>query len=582
MLCASQITDRCEEFKKHIESFDEIIEKSLNDMNVPGAAISVYADGEIILQKGYGYRDADNRLPVTTETLFPIGSITKSITALTLLTLVDQGVIDIDDKIVDLNPNFRLGDGNLTYEMTLRDYLTHMSGFPRHDGVWFGEKLSRDDLVKKLRFLKPAIPYRSGFIYQNIGYAIIGNALEHITNKSWEDLVRERIFTPVGMDACVFDLQDMINYGNYATGYVSIGNKGISAVQNIDPTTIGPAGSIKANLEDMSKLLKAFVNKCPGLMQETTWKEMVTPKVISKLVCCEEYGVDEYVTMEAYGPGMIIISYRNHLCAFHGGNIDGFSSIFMSFPKDNLGLVILTNKQDSPLPYLFSAMIMDKLLQLPEVDWLKKYHDIAEKYTSVIQVGEVSDNDSNSKPTHPISEYAGEYEEPAYGELIVSVLPDDSLCAKFHGYNILLKHTRYNIFKPSNNSDFPFITGLRFKFEEDANGNINSVLVPFEPKVCDISFKKQKQANTFDEEYLQKFVGHYNYSGFDISIESGNKRLLAKTFGRSPFELIPTEINLFSVKGFDGHVVKFIYDGDNIQSINLVQPSGDIYTALKS
>ena len=184
--------------KGNLDGFDDFMAKAMQEFKVPGAAVAVVKDGKILLAKGYGYRDVARKLPVTGTTLFPIASITKSFTVTSLGTLADQGKLDWDKPVREYLPGFRMYDPVTTEQLTTRDMVTHRSGLPRHDLVWYSSSFTREQLVEKLRYLEPNKPIRSTFQYNNLMFLTAGYLGGRIAGTSWEELVRRARARPAG------------------------------------------------------------------------------------------------------------------------------------------------------------------------------------------------------------------------------------------------------------------------------------------------------------------------------------------------------------------------------------------------
>lgn len=188
--------------------FDQSVEQALIDFDIPGIAIGVVANGEVILSKGYGIRDRNNERPVTENTLFAIGSCTKAFTTFVLGTLVDEGLIEWDMPVVNYIPEFRLWDQHANQHITVRDLVTHRSGLPRHDFVWYNSIASREELVSRLQYLEPVCDLREKVYYNSLMYITAGYLAERVTGLSWEDIVSSRIFSPLGMNESNFSVHD--------------------------------------------------------------------------------------------------------------------------------------------------------------------------------------------------------------------------------------------------------------------------------------------------------------------------------------------------------------------------------------
>src|SRR5262249_11433827 len=182
-----------------LDGFDNDVERAMKELHAPGAAVGVIREGKVILAKGYGVREIGKTMPVTADTIFALGSITKSFTALTVAAMVDEGKLDFDKPVHDYLPWFQMYDPVATSLITPRDLLTHRSGLPRHDFIRFSTPLARAELVRRLRYLEPNRTFRDIYQYNNLMYVTAGFLAGEMAGKSWEDLVIERIFTPLGM-----------------------------------------------------------------------------------------------------------------------------------------------------------------------------------------------------------------------------------------------------------------------------------------------------------------------------------------------------------------------------------------------
>src|SRR5258708_7946590 len=187
--------------KPALDGFDDFLTQVLKDWKVPGVAVGVVQNGKMILLKGYGYRDVEKQLPVTPNTLFAVGSITKSFTVTLLGMEMDEGKVDWDKPVRSYLPDFRMYDPVLTEQMLVRDLITHRSGLPRHDMVWYSSDFPREDLLRGLQFREPNKPLRSRFQYNNLMFMTAGYIAGKLNGKSWEDSVRERILVPFSLPA---------------------------------------------------------------------------------------------------------------------------------------------------------------------------------------------------------------------------------------------------------------------------------------------------------------------------------------------------------------------------------------------
>jgi CubicO group peptidase (beta-lactamase class C family) len=276
--------------KSGLGDFDDFVNQALKDWRVPGVAVVVVQGDKIILLKGYGYRDLEKQLPVTPNTLFAVGSITKSFTVSTLGMEMDEGKVDWDRPVRDYLPAFKMYDPVLTEQMTIRDLITHRSGLPRHDMVWYSSDFSREDIVRRLQYLEPNKPLRTTFQYNNLMFMTAGYIAGLLNGKSWEDTIRERVFAPLGMNGTNFSLKETQGAPDFALPYRK-GNDVKAEVkrmpfdeQCLDRCAIGPAGEINSNVADMSRYVLFHLNKGKlsnrALLSENNAIQMQTPQMV--------------------------------------------------------------------------------------------------------------------------------------------------------------------------------------------------------------------------------------------------------------------------------------------------------------
>src|SRR5215470_5233869 len=264
-----------------LQKLDALADQAMKQWKVPGLAIAVVQDGKVVYAKGYGFRDLESKLPVTPETQFPIGSITKSFTALTFAILKDEGKADWDRPIREYLPEFQMNDPVATEQATARDLLSHRTGLPRHDLVWYSSGASREELVNRIRYLKPNKGFRSAYQYNNLTVMTIGFLEGKLSGLGWEGSVRQKVLAPLGMNQTSFSVSDIEKNGNHASPY-ELKNEQVSKVpfHNID--AIGPAGSINSSVEEMSHYLALQLGdgtyQGKRIVSEANLREMHSPQ----------------------------------------------------------------------------------------------------------------------------------------------------------------------------------------------------------------------------------------------------------------------------------------------------------------
>ena len=555
--------------KPGLGDFDNFVNQALKDWKVPGVAVAVVQGDKVILLKGYGYRDLEKQLPVTPNTLFAIGSITKSFTVSTLGMEMDEGKVDWDKPVRDYLPTFKMYDPVLTEQMTIRDLITHRSGLPRHDMVWYSSDFSRENLIRRLQYLEPNKPLRSTFQYNNLMFMTAGYIAGLLNGKSWEDTIRERIFAPLGMNGTNFSLKDSQSAPDFALPYRK-GNDVKAEVKRMpfdeqcpDRCAIGPAGEINSSVADMSRYVLFHLHKGKlekrALLSENNAIQMQTPQMVIQ-------GAPDYQeeSENSYGMGFFISEYRGHKRVEHGGNLDGFSAELAFLPNDGIGVIVLTNLDGTGLPGVIAWNVFDRLLGLDQVPWNQRYLQQEIK-------GRESEQEAKSKgyvphkagthPSHDLKDYVGDYGHPGYG--VVSVVDDASgFKLKINKITESVSHLHYDVFQVPDAPFDPFAK-LKVSFFSDANGDIATLALPLETSVKDIVFTRLPDKQLTERSFIEAFTGQYELPGsptpLTISLR-GDHALVGSLPGAPDLELLPLHGTAFGVKDQSGVTIEFKRD----------------------
>jgi len=558
--------------KPGLDGFDAFADQMLKDWKCVGMSVAVIQDGKVILSKGYGFRDLKNRKPVTPKTLFAIGSSTKSFTVSSLGVLADQGNLDWDKPVREYLPDFRLMDQFATERMTPRDLVTHRSGLPRHDLMWYDSPLTRQEIFTRLRYLEPSKDFRTTFQYQNLMFMTAGYLAAHVSGMNWEDHVRKVVLNPLEMSSTNFSVNDSQKSPDFSLPY-SVAKENIKEVpfQNIDQ--IGPAGSINSNVEDMVKYVQMHMNKGKGVLSEKNESQMTSPQMsIAGL------GADKEIGTQSYGMGFFLTTYRGHYLVHHGGNIDGFSALVTFMPQDNIGMVILTNQNGSSVPTLVSYNVYDRLLGMDQIDWTKRFKDRQEK-------ARASELDAKKKgytaqhpgthPSHDLPEYAGEYEHPGYGVVQVKY-ENNGLRFKFHKLGGPMTHFHYDVFEfPRDEADPE--AKMKVEFHSNLQGDIDFLSLPLESTVKDVVFSRLGDPKMKQRTFLMPLTGTYVRGGTNVTVAMKGDDAIALTLpGQGTFDLEPVRGTKFNMKGLTGYSVEFL--GDDLV---FYQPNGTFSATRK-
>ncbi len=582
-LFGASLSSKAEKAQTTLKGLDQVIEQALKDFNIPGLAIGIVVDGHTICLKGYGFRDLDKHLQVTPHTLFAIGSFTKAFTTFGMGTMIEEGLLDWDLPVIDVLPDFRLWDQYATQNLTLRDLITHRSGIPRHDFMWYNSTHSRQELLKRFRYLEPACNIRERYNYGNLTYLIAGLAMEKVKNQTWEEIISEKILNPLEMKETNFSLEETKKFGDFAFPYLE--RRGVLKQMGLrDFYNVGPAACMNSNVSDLANWMKMLLAQ--GTYNNQT---LISPALIQEMfaaqVIVSGYIENKDALFNAYGLGWCIHSYRGHYYISHDGAPDGFTSVVSLLPYENIGVVVLSNKNLINFPRYLSLEIVDRLLELPPRDWLKEgleqwkngqQAEVDEQKNEALQCKK------GTHPSHALEEYEGKYEHPGYGIVEVK-LDGGKLKAIFNGIPCHLDHWHYDVFAIAEDTEDLLIsrTGMKFTFQSNLNGEIDTVAIPFEPKSPSIVFQKKRNEKFSNKEYFQKFLGTYEIYNVTVDIVIRDGKLLSIIPGQPVFELIPLADNEFTVKSMLDYSIRFVKDDTGeVAQVMLISPYG-AYTACK-
>ncbi len=348
----AQTTD---DLKSRLAKIEEKTEARRKELGIPGMSLVIVKDGEIIFAKGFGYKDVEKQIPVTTDTQFAIGSSTKAFTALSVLMSQDEGKLSLDDNPRKHLSYFKMNDAETNEKITIRDLLSHSSGLSRTDLAMISGKLNRAELIQVAGEAKPVAKLREKFGYQNIMFTAAGEIVAQVQKKSWEKFVPESIFKPLGMNNSTMTMKQMAKAKDYSFGYeYNFDTKKARKLPFRDIDEVAPAGSINSSANDMAKWLKFILSggmaNGKRLVSEKGFEEWIKPQmnVVSKV---------------NYGLGWFLEDWKGLKVVQHGGNIDGFNALVATIPEKKLGFVMLTNVTGSPLGNELMPLVWENILE---------------------------------------------------------------------------------------------------------------------------------------------------------------------------------------------------------------------------
>lgn len=475
--------------------FEDDVRAALQDGKVPGAAVIIIKDGEVLLSQGFGKRNVAKNLDVTPRTLFPIGSSSKAFTSAAIAMLVEEGKLEWDTPIKKYLPTFKMHDQFATERMTVRDLLCHRSGLPRHEFLWYGSSMTRKDMVERLAYLDPSVDFRALYQYNNLMYATAGYLIEIVTGQTWEEFVAARIFKPLGMSTSNTDVEASQHTDDYALPYEERKDKIEEVPFYSTFQAMGPAGSINTNLEDMEHWLRFQLNEGKHgetqLLEASQLAQNHSPHIVIPAGSAVPMGKYSEIVNMCYGLGWHISSYRGHRMIEHGGSIDGFMAEVVLLPDEHATVAVFTNRGSTLVPYIIAFTACDRVLSAEKVDWnghlQKEFADLkAQAEQQLAEMQEAEPAIPGTHPSHTLDAYCGRYENPGYGVVTISQVVDALQCT-YNDIPSSLTHIHYDIFE-LNLERFDFKT--RVSFAAGDKGDIESLAVKLEPTVKALVFTR--------------------------------------------------------------------------------------------
>jgi len=557
-------------------NLEALIAEAMAEWQVPALAVAVVHERRPILVKAYGSRDLEADLPATTDTQFAICSITKSLTATAIAILVEDGSLHWERPVRDYMRDFQLLDPAAA-EITLLDMLTHRSGLPRHDWVWFPGDRSPEEMLGALRYLEPSCKFRAAFQYQNLLYMALGVLIERVTGMSWEEFTRSRILRPLGMEQCTFTIEDLQMAADFARPYSLV--NGLPRRAPVRPITASAAGAINAPIATMANYLRFHLDRGVAdgrrIISESSASLMQSPQIYCHADEQPEVGA------VSYGLGFEVSHYRGEKLVRHAGGWIGWQSLLAILPERGLGVVILSNRSQNPVPTLLAYAIFDRLCGWNELAWLTRFRsnqsksDRQQRHNRQIRAAL---RKSGTHPSHPLPDYAGDYEHPGYGGVSI-----ESVGRQLHwkglGISTELRHRHFDIFEfPSEQADdtdaFIRLAGVSLSFGYDQEGYIDRFSMTLEPQVPDTVFNRTQ---LLEPSILRSCVGAYEFGTkmAVVTLEAEASLTLTLTGDSSIYHLRPYRGTKFTVHERKGHRVEFRAERSiGVNALILYQPEG--------
>jgi len=563
---------------KKLGDFDAYMAQTLKDWNTPGIGVGIVVNDKLVFAKGYGYRDYEKKLPFTPTTLQQIASNSKLFTAVAAGMLVEEGKLTWDKPVRDSVPTIQFYNDQLNNNITLRDMLSHRTGVTRHDSIWFKSPFTRKELFDKLKYLEPQEPMRQTFLYNNLMFSAVGEIIELKSGQRWEQFVRERILTPLSMTSTSYSISDMTQRPDHGVPFRE--KRDSFELYKIpyyeDTEGVAPAGAIISNVDDLSHWLIALMNdgKYNGkqVLPAKVLKETLQPAIGLPNTLGEALGYWELLN-PAYGMGRQTVSYRGHLLTFHGGDLPGFHSQISFMPNDKIGVIVLViSDHSAPLYNIVSYNVYERLLGMDQTPWSQRrlQQRLANKKAGTEARAKAgADRVPNTKPSHPLSSYVAEYENPAYGILKIG-LTGDQLQVAFHEFQFPMTHFHYDRFDTPDDEQYG---RLSVNFRTNPQGDVDSAVISLDE--AEVTFTRKPE--TLDAKLMQSLAGTYltpSKVKFQVSYQPGAG--LALEFpGAPPQQLIPIKGLQFRTQRFADVIYEFVLENGQAKALKERDPSGE-------
>jgi CubicO group peptidase (beta-lactamase class C family) len=565
---------------KPLEGFDAYVTRSMAAWRVPGLAVAIVRNDSVVLAKGYGVKTLGKPDPVDAHTLFAIGSASKAFTAMAVAMLVDQGKVKWDDRATNYLPDLQLYDAYATRELTVRDLLTHRSGLTAADLILYAEHMTRDSILHQVRYVKPTWSFRSHFGYSNLMYLAAGQIAARVTGESWDDVIRQRIFAPLGMTGSNTSVTALDRLPDVATPHAEVDDT-VRAIPYFNLDNAGPAGSINSNILDMAQWVrfqlaggrvagKPLISAAP--FEETHTAQTIVPlEGFWKLAATDAHLLN-------YGMGWFLHDYKGREVIQHGGNIDGMSALVGMLPEEKTGIVVLSNLDGNDLTYALMYRVFDAYLKQPPKDWsatfLKTDRDLRAQAKEEQKKREAQRIPGTS-PSLSLEKYAGRYTDTLNGEAVVR-WESPGLVLQYGTLVADLAHWQYDTFRATWRQHRLGKSYVNFTL--DATGKVDAM------KVVDLAdfTRKPEEADTtpgvrLAEADLGRYTGSFASPSQPVTAEvqlvSGHLKLTVP--GQPVYTLVPVTATRFRLTGDQvppGFFLDYTLEGGRVTRVTLVQP----------
>jgi len=451
------------------ERLDPVVRRAMADWQVPGLALAVLRGGEVAAIRAWGVRDVGTGAPVTPRTVFALGSITKTMTAIGIALLADEGKLEWDAPAIRALPSLRFATGAMTRTVSLRDLMSHRTGMARHDALWYFGVHDPAGLLARLRFLPPSAPAGAVYQYNNLMVAVAGYAAAHAAGADWTDFMRDRLLRPLGMTETRLSAARFRTAPERATGYYPA-DAGRETIPLRDTDAVAPAAAAYAPVTDAAKLLRFLLRE--GIAEDGTRLASAAALAELRRMAMARPDTSRVAPFRVmgYGAGLYIGTFRGAPIHWHWGAIDGYSGM-LSFRSDTRdGIVVLTNLSGrNPVPTLVTLAVYDALDGRDPAVWPDLYGARPPAPEKAAPVCPAAGN-----PVGPPADYTGSFDHPAYGRAEVVIRQDGGLTLRMHGQATPLLPCGGDVWMVGETA-WPIREGLPLRFVRDAEGRVEAM-----------------------------------------------------------------------------------------------------------
>ncbi len=427
---------------------DSYVKKGLKQWDLPGLAIVIVKDGKVVISKGFGVKDIETKSPVDENTHFFIASNTKLFTGTALAWLAYQKKLNLNDPISKYYPEYRLYDSLSTLQVSIRDMLSHRIGTKTFQGdfTFWNTSLTREEIMGKMKLLKPTGVFRQDYGYCNSCFLTAGQIIPKVTNDSWEQFVEKNIVAPLGITQTFVASNGVRNKtNNMAVPYTTSFTGKLQRVPDDNWDNLGPAASIVSNVKDLTKwlLMQLDSGRLAG-KQILPWPVIQTTRDVQIVTHSRKSG---YLPMHftGYGLGLFAGDYNGKQLFWHTGGAAGMVSNVCFVPEENLGIAILTNNDNQSFFEALRYMVLDAYLGVPKTDrsefFYRPFADGEKKQAQEIANWEKIAGKAN--PPLPLEAFTGKFSNPIYGNITITGLPKNQLEIRFEHHPELIATLQY-------------------------------------------------------------------------------------------------------------------------------------------